>query len=491
MKNDIVMYEKIYGIIKNKIQCGILEGGSKLPSRANLCKEFNTSEKTVRRVLKMLEQDGLVETSKRKRSVVAMNHDLWRQAALTSLKKADAIAAVNMLKSGVLLCYPINGKGMALCSGKDWDIPQGIAERMDPDEPTEFWRLSNLFWRFFISRNGNELILRAVDSLGISSLDILPGTREIRCRYKENLNELIRTMRRGGSPEHVHFDDLYMLYGLSSEEKEGEVIYFISDDSPLWVGTEHIEQKLREGQERYSSVFLDILGLIDLGYYKLGDRLPSHNELQKIYRVSIDTTIKAIQMLQEWGAVTTKRSQGIFVAMDLEGLKKIHIAPELIASHVRRWLDCLELISLTVEGVAFHGAGRASGEEAARLRGELEKLWNDAYLYQVSPYVLLDFIVDHIEYDMLRAVYDVMRQNYHIGRSIPKMVRREKTPVSRDIYNQCVEAADTLIEGDAPAFAKKAADMFHLVHRLIVEECKRLGYWKAAMEVYDGDALWK
>lgn len=491
MKNDVVMYEKVYNILKNKIQCGILEGGSKLPSRAKLCIEFNTSEKTVRRALKMLEQDGLVETSKRKRPVVAMNRDLGRRAGLMSLKKADATAAVDILKSGILLSYPINGKGMALCSGTDWDIPQAIADRMDPDEPTEFWRLSNRFWRFFISRNSNELILRAVDSLGFSNLDILPGTREIRCRYKEKLNELIETVKNGGSPDEVEFGDLFVLYGLSPGEGEQKVIRRVMSEMPLWEGADGMEEKLRRGQERYSSVYLDILGLINLGYYQPGDRLPSHEELQKFYGVSIDTTIKAIQVLQEWGAVTAKRGHGIYVDMDLDGLKKIHIAPEQIASHVRRWLDSLELISLTVESVASHGAARATREEALQLREELEKEWNDTYLYQMSPYTMLDFIVDHIEYEVLRAVYDIMRQNYHIGRSIPKMIRREKAPVSGDIYRRCLDAADSLIEGDATAFARKASEMFQLTHGIIVEQCKRLGYWEAAMKVYDGDALWK
>lgn len=494
MKNDVVMYEKVYDILKNKIQCGILPGGSKLPSRANLCIEFNTSEKTVRRALKMLEQDGLLETVQRKRPVVAMNHDLGRQAGLMSLKRADSAVSVDMLKSGILLCYPINGKGMALCSGNDWDIPQAIADRMDPDNPTEFWRLSNRFWRFFISRNGNELILRAVDSLGFSNLDLLPGTRELRCRYKDGLNELIKTIRCGGSPERVHFEDLSVLYGLTPEgaqEVQGDGVGSAPSVTPRCSDADSVKQKLRRGQERYSSVYLDILGLIALGRYRPGDRLPSHEEMQGIYHVSIDTTIKAVQVLQELGAVTAKRGQGIFVAMDLDRLKEIRIAPEMIASHVRRWLDCLELISLTVEGVAAHGAAHASEEEAVLLRGEIERLWNDTYLYQMSPYIILDFIVDHIEYNVLRAIYDIMRQNYHIGRSIPNLIRLEKTPVNRDVYRQCLDAVDSLIEGSATAFAKKAADMFQMTHRIIVEECKRLGYWEAAMKVYDGDTLWK
>ena len=58
MKNDIVLYQRIYQLLKNQIECGLLPEGKSLPSRAELCREFQVSEKTVRRVLEeMLEKD--------------------------------------------------------------------------------------------------------------------------------------------------------------------------------------------------------------------------------------------------------------------------------------------------------------------------------------------------------------------------------------------------------------------------------------------------
>ena len=43
------------------------------------------------------------------------------------------------------------------------------------------------------------------------------------------------------------------------------------------------------------------------------------------------------------------------------------------------------------------------------------------------------------------------------------------------------------------AFALYAGAMalFPQVQDLVASECKRLGYWDAAMEVYDGAALWR
>ncbi|MDO4273818.1 MAG: GntR family transcriptional regulator [Eubacteriales bacterium] len=491
MKNDVVMYEKVYKILKNKIECGLLPGGMKLPSRANLCREFQTSEKTIRRALKMLEQEGFVETMKRRRPVVAYHYADPYHAGVLSLEKADASAANDILKTGVLLCYPVNGKGMALCNGEEWQIPDTIVGQMDPEKPTEFWRLSNRLWRFFISRNENEFILRAVDSLGFAELDPLPGTHEMREVYLSALKELIHTLKAGGNPQEVHFDDLFELYRFLTESAEEVPVRRVRPDSPMRVGTKGLEQTLRRGQERYSSVYLDLLGLIAVGYYQPGERLPSHEELQSMYNVSIDTTIKAIQTLQEWGVVTATRGKGIYVAMDLEDLQKIEIDPQLIASHVRRFLDCLELLSLTIEGVAVHAAAYVTAEEAEALHNELRRRWEEEYVYHVSPSIVLNFIAEHIQFQALKDIYAVVKKDYCIGRSIPKLVNKEKSPKTTEIHRQCMEAVKVLQRGDNVLFGRKAAEMFLYTHELTVSECKRMGYWEAAMEVYDGTLLWK
>ena len=54
-----------------------------------------------------------------------------------------------------------------------------------------------------------------------------------------------------------------------------------------------------------------------------------------------------------------------------------------------------------------------------------------------------------------------------------------------------MEAAAILAGGDTVRFAKMAADMYGQVRGLIITECRRLGYWDAAMQVYDGRSLWK
>ena len=70
MSRDEFQYQRIFQILKNKIESGAFPKGASLPSMPKLCKEYAVSAKTIRRVLTMLSDAGLIETSEGKRAIV-------------------------------------------------------------------------------------------------------------------------------------------------------------------------------------------------------------------------------------------------------------------------------------------------------------------------------------------------------------------------------------------------------------------------------------
>ena len=482
------MYERVFQILKNKIECGLLPEGTSLPSRADLCLEFGTSEKTVRRVLSMLERDGFIETSQRKRAVVSFSQNASHKTTMLALEKIDKAVTSDVLKTGVLLCYPVIKKGITLCQPSDLAIPRKILDNMNVENGPEFWRLSKQFYRFFVARNENSLILQAVDSLGLSGLRPLNDDISSRARYYGQMQEFMRTLETGGEPEHVRFDDMSGIYGLAEGERPA---FRAAPDSAVLLGSKQLEKQLQDSEVRYSAVYMDIMGLIAAGRYQKGEQLPKHAELQKIYGVSVDTTLKAVQILQEWGVVKTVRGNGIFVEMDQTEIKKVHVQPHLIACHVRRYLDTLELITLTIEGAAACAAERAARQEVQAVSDEIDRLWNQDYVYGRTPAVLLDFITGHVGIEALGTIYALLQRNFRIGRSIPGLLTTDKTPVNCEIHEQCAAALHALSEADCQAFSEKSVQSFERIHDLVIEECKRLGYYEAAMDAYDGTALWK
>ncbi|RHP36497.1 GntR family transcriptional regulator [Lachnotalea sp. AF33-28] len=490
MKTDIVLYERIYQLIRSQIECGLLPEGSKLPSRADLCEEFHVSAKTVRSAVERLAEEGLIETSQRKLAVVRGSVQAEEKHDNAYLL-VDKALAVDLFHTGRLICFPVIEQGIRLCTGEEWKIPLAIAEKMDPADSLSFWRCSRKLWRFFIARNGNDLILRVVDSLGFSKIDPLPGTLELRKSYLADIKKLIQYISCGGRPEKFRFEDMSFLYGLSDEGTLGTNLYRVAPDSPLRTDLMGLEQQIRSAEERYSRVYMDILGLIDIGRYQPGDRLPSHLELQKAYKVSADTTNKAIRVLQDWGVVTARRGSGIYVAMDLEALKKAPIPEKMIACHLRRFLDSIELLSLTVREVALHAAVSATPDEAKNLKAALRRHWNEEYMYQRAPVALLEFITQHIQYKALREIYQVILENYRISRCIPKLVTPLKTDKNAEIHQRVMETAEHLLVEDKEAFSEKTSELYRDIQQMIIGECKKLGYWQIAEQVYDGGALWQ
>ena len=105
--------------------------------------------------------------------------------------------------------------------------------------------------------------------------------------------------RNGGCTRSVQFPDLSALYGYLPEQRLCVLPHKVAPDSPLCIGSKVLERKVSREEERYSRVYLDILGLIAVGRYRPGQRLPSHAQLCQTYGVSVDTTIKAVRLLQE------------------------------------------------------------------------------------------------------------------------------------------------------------------------------------------------
>lgn len=490
MKSDVIQYERTYHLLKSRIESGILPVGTKLPGRSILCRELKTSERTVRHALELLEQDGFLEISPRKRPVVISDFAALDGRALQRTRKTDAGQVNDLLKTAILLCYPIYMQGLRLCRGDDWRIPEAMFQKMAPEHPDEFWQLSTHLWRFFIARNENELLVRVVDSLGFQGKEPLHDSLKDRVQYCSYIEKLFQTVKNGSEPDPNILESIFSQYKtIAKGAKEGQFQQLLSP-CPMLAEADGLEQQLILAQERYSSVCLDLLGLIATGQYHPGDKLPTHDQLQKIYHVSRDTSVKAIRMLRKWGVVTAAPRRGISVVMDLEGLKKIHIEPVAIACHVRRYLDSLDLLSLTVKQVAAHAAAYMEPEAVEILYKTLLNQWKQSGGHQIIPRTLLDFITEHIQYDALRTIYEILARNFSIGRSIPQLVSPYKNSQNSNIYRKCIEAVKLLMDGDIRLFAKAAAQMYKEIQSLVIDECKQLGYWDAAMKVYDGKALW-
>ncbi len=488
MSHEGFQYQKIFQILKYKIESGIMPKGCALPSSAMLCKKYKVSDKTIRRVLALLTEAGLIETRERKRAVVTFDKSVPAPPAQAS-KEHNPIAVAEILKTAELFCYPLICHGISLCREEDWTIPEQLIQQTDPALPGLFWRNSELFWRFFIARCENELALRVVDSLGFLDFGCQAYPIGMRIGYRNALLEFVRKAKHSHyTTEELHniLSGFFNFTPLAVKDFE----CFVPETSPLRTGVLVSEQWTNTSEERYLIVCLDILGLISAGVYLPGDQLPSHIVLQKQYGVSVTTTLQAIRMLKQQGMVETTRGKGIFVSANPPAPEDISIPAQLIARYSKRYLETLALLSITARSVALHAASNVSREQAQALLLNVKEMEHVSDLYQPAPIVILEFLTEHLLCKATRAVYMTILENYHIGRKIPKLVNRQNASKKLEVYRRCAGAAQALMDGHHAEFAERTADMFYYTQQQILSEYRRLNYQEALAEHFDGSHLW-
>ena len=126
-------YQRIFQILKNKIESGSFPKDALLPSCPKLCEEYAVSAKTIRRVFAMLSDAGLIKTSEGKRAIVIDQPTPTCPA--DQLREPNLVAMTDILKTAELLCYPFICRGVSLCRGEDWRLPRQIVEKMNLDQP--------------------------------------------------------------------------------------------------------------------------------------------------------------------------------------------------------------------------------------------------------------------------------------------------------------------------------------------------------------------
>ena len=68
-----------------------------------------------------------------------------------------------------------------------------------------------------------------------------------------------------------------------------------------------------KAEPKYLALYNKIIGEIEVGNYRPGDRIPSDNELMRQYTLSKSTVTKALDLLVNNGVVRREQGRGSFV----------------------------------------------------------------------------------------------------------------------------------------------------------------------------------
>ncbi|MDD7650744.1 GntR family transcriptional regulator [Cloacibacillus porcorum] len=488
MRGAVILSQTIYRTIKEKIECGLYPVGSPIPSCAELCKMYRISEKTARRVVEILEKEKFIETSRGKRPRVIFKRREAEKSGSTA-ERPDYEVIRDISLSARVFYYPLLRYGLSLCTQEDFDeLETRLSCINEMTTACELPGMLRHFWRFFVSKIGNAMILRCIDSIGYLELVPMPYDIEFEQFYREYLFDILSKMRRGS------FDP--------QEELDIQRIFLRCEvlppmrcaSTPASLGWPHsISANIRKDDAKISAVYMDIIGRIVSGEYKQGDILPSHAALCKEYGVSHDSTSRAIRYLRELKVIRSERRKSV-VALSAAEIPLVwsKLDIKIICRSFRSFIDALETVSLTIEDAALLSAGETPAAEAAALRGAIgDGLRGGELTSFCATKELLEMIVSHIPYRTLREIYLALKKYTPFDRVVPGLLRNGREEAVRAIYQKAYGAANALASGENKYFAELSAKAFQMSAGEVLAYCKDMGYLEATMKVYDGTIFLK
>ena len=157
MKQIQTLYDYLYQMLISQFLNGTFQPGQPFPSQRVLCQRYNAGITTVRKVMKMLDEEGYVRTVKGQPSIVTYQASPETYAGFL-VQGRDEIADAY---KGLELLMPIfYREGARRCRAPELRLLHGLTDRIsDHMEHEELYRQAHAFYAVLLRPLNNQLIM--------------------------------------------------------------------------------------------------------------------------------------------------------------------------------------------------------------------------------------------------------------------------------------------------------------------------------------------
>jgi GntR family transcriptional repressor for pyruvate dehydrogenase complex len=155
---------QIFEKLKNRIEAGTWEPGSKFPSESQLCREYNVSRVTIRAAIQQLEAVGLVQTHQGGRTIVVRTHIRGAVSVLNPFQTSDLQTdIVKVLEYRMVVEKGTIGLAVQHITENDLIALEEIFNMMliHHDDIKKFSQADYLFHRKIAESSKNEILIQA------------------------------------------------------------------------------------------------------------------------------------------------------------------------------------------------------------------------------------------------------------------------------------------------------------------------------------------
>lgn len=352
------LYQYLYQTITTQIFNGTFIYGQEFPSQREICRRYNAGITTVRKVMKLLSEEGYIRTAQGQPSVVAYRTSREALAGFLVQSREEIADAYK----GLGLLMPIlYREGAKRCNESDLclldKILNNISEQM---ELPEHYQLANAFFTALLRPLKNQLITDLeLDSENYLHIPYVPfpGIDDPFAttvgRTKTWFNRAILQI------EQKQFDDFYAgasrlycdsgvrvdnyLYSLgkytSSNPKKNEDLHWF---------------RIKGHSELYARLAMTIVRRIVAGEFDNEQYLPSIPKLMEEYGITKNTARRAVNLLNSLGIAQTIDKKGSVITPegDTSFKSELNWAEPAIQERLSFFLDALQILTLTAHNCA-------------------------------------------------------------------------------------------------------------------------------------------
>lgn len=453
MLAEIPIYGAIYYALLFQIVFREYAPGDKLPSRSEMARLFNTSERTVRRALSILTKNGYISMCRGRSPVVV--YDPWddslQNVFLPRFEKNKG-TLLDIVNSYRFLVPSFLFQGLSRMSREELlALYRDICCLLEQDMENFDLQSYRLLAKIMLKSGSQNIFLYYVTTHLYVRLNVCAPIHA--ARQGEAIIAFRRRMFRWAARELNLFLQAKRKIRRSSLTA---VANWYLDSAVRCMGLDAQEAAVGEPRRifqnfepKYLVMCFELIQKIYDGQYRIGDFLPSDTAAAAEYRVAVLTARKAYKTLNELGFAKTVPQVGTQVVFSNAGpspTAHIHLldSPE----HIGDFLDCLSFLKAAIHCMALTACGNmdALAEDFARLE---KKIAGPARVFEIFNLVsLVDCVVKHTRNVTCYNYFSMIKPSLFF---ITYLLKGNAGCVG--LLEKALEAAAHLRTRDAKAFA--------------------------------------
>lgn len=409
MRQADKLYEYLYRSLVSQITCGVFPYGQKFPSQQQLCQWYNIGITTVRRVMKMLGDQGYIRTARGQAAVVTYQASPKAYAAALVRRRHEIIDGYKGLS---LLMPVLYLEGAKRCRESQFREMQAAIDGIHEDlELPDLYRQADVFYRALLRLFQNQLIMELeLDMEHFLHIPYIsfPGVDDpfslTADRLRSHLQQALKWIKE--KQFSLFYEEIQSIYRETGKRVERylDALSRHADAGPA-PKQEQRWFRMRERSELYAHLAMQLLRRIVGGEFDGQTYLPSIPALMEEYAVMKNTVCRSLFLLNTVGVVETIDKKGTVLTMGQGEVSKkwVDFTSPVVQERLSLCLGALQIMALTTSACA--ASFPVVSEAGIRLIEE--KLYSASHdrISPISVQILMGCFLHLSPYHSLKSVY--------------------------------------------------------------------------------------